>query len=160
MFGNNRDISLFRSISREVVNDIIEQEIGYYKIDLNSTVSNLYGESEGKSYIGPILLKCLIGRSDQNTTSEDKGSDRFRNVRVSFLRDDLIPYSLVPEIGDVVMWNNDYYEVDNLIENQLVVGKDPSYAITDYLNEFGSSFSIIIEGHYTRIEKLNIEKIR
>jgi hypothetical protein len=28
--------------SREVVNDIIEQEIGYYKVYLNSTKANIY----------------------------------------------------------------------------------------------------------------------
>ena len=160
LYGKFRDISLFRSISREVVNDIIEQEIGYYKINLNVTNANIYGESKEHSYIGPILLKCLINRSDQNTISEDKGQDRFRDINIAFLRDDLIIYNLLPEVGDVVLWNNDYYEIDDLIENQLIVGKDPNYAITNYLSDFGSDFSIIVKGHYTRPEKLNIERVR
>ena len=165
LYGKYRDISLFRTISREVVNDIIEQEVGYYKTNLNLTDTNLYGESSqkssaGKTYIGPVLLKCLITRGDQTTTSEIKGPDRFRDLSVAFLRDDLIVYNLVPEIGDVILWNKDYYEVDNLIENQLIVGKDPNYAITNYLNEFGSDFSIILNCHYTSPEKLNIEKVR
>jgi hypothetical protein len=160
LFGKDRDISLFRTISREVVNDIIEQEIGYYKINLNVTNTNIYGESIQKSYIGPVLLKCLITRGEQNTTSEDKGQDRFRDINVAFLRDDLVIYDLLPEVGDVILWNNDYYEVDNLVENQLIVGKDPNYAITNYLSDFGSDFSIIVKGHYTRPEKLNIERVR
>ena len=158
--GKPRDISLFRTVSREVVNDIIEQEVGYYKVYLNSTKVNIYGESQAKSYVGPVLLKCLIIRGDQTSTTQDYGPDRNRDLTVAFLRDDLIPYELVPELGDVVLWNKDYYEVDNLVENQLIVGKDPNYAITDYLNQFGSDFSIILNCHYTRPEKLNIEKVR
>jgi hypothetical protein len=160
LYGKSRDISLFRTISREVVNDIIEQEVGYYKVYLNSTKVNIYGESQAKSYVGPVLLKCLIIRGDQASTTQDYGPDRNRDLTVAFLRDDLIPYELVPELGDVVLWNKDYYEVDNLVENQLIVGKDPNYAITDYLDQFGSDFSIILNCHYTRPEKLNIEKVR
>ena len=160
LYGKSRDISLFRTISREVVNDIIEQEIGYYKVYLNSTKANIYGESQDKSYIGPALLKCLITRGDQTSTSGDPGSDRFRDLTVAFLRDDLLPYELVPEIGDVILWNKDYYEVDNIVENQLIVGKDPNYAITNYLDQFGSDFSIIFNCHYTRPEKLNIDRVR
>jgi hypothetical protein len=160
LYGKSRDISLFRTISREVVNDIIEQEVGYYKVYLNSTKVNIYGESQAKSYVGPVLLKCLIIRGDQSSTAQDYGPDRNRDLTVAFLRDDLIPYELVPELGDVVLWNKDYYEVDNLVENQLIVGKDPNYAITNYLDQFGSDFSIILNCHYTRPEKLNIEKVR
>jgi hypothetical protein len=59
LYGKSRDISLFRTISREVVNDIIEQEIGYYKVYLNSTKANIYGESQDKSYIGPCIIKMF-----------------------------------------------------------------------------------------------------
>ena len=161
LYGKSRDISLFRTVSREVVNDIIEQEVGYYKVYMNSTKINIYGESQAKSYVGPVLLKCLITRGDQTSTSGDPGSDRFRDLTVAFLRDDLLPYELVPEIGDVVLWNKDYYEVDNIVENQLILGKNPDYAYNaPYLNDFGSSFSIVCQTHLTRAEKLNIEQQR
>lgn len=160
LFGGGRDISLFRTISRELVNDIIEQEIGYYKIYLPQTSTNIYGESLKKSYIGPVLLKGLITREDQTTNNDKIIPDRNRNIKIAFLRDDLIPYQLVPEKGDIIMWNKDYYEVDNQIENQLVVGKDPNYHISSYLDYFGSDFSIIVECHYTRIDKLNLIKYK
>jgi hypothetical protein len=160
LFGGGRDISLFKSISRELVNNIIEQEIGYYKITLPQTTPNIYNESLNKSYIGPVLLKCLLSREPQSTTSDKGVPDRNRNITVAFLKADLITYQLVPEKGDIVMWNQDYYEVNNQIENQLIVGKDPDYKISPYLDYFGSDFSIVIECHYTRIEKLNLSKTR
>lgn len=160
LYGSSRDISLFRNISRELMHNIIEQEIGYYKVQLDVTETNIYGESQEKSYIGPVLLKCLIDKNPQQTANQEYGPDKTRDLTVRFLRDDLVPYNLVPEVGDVMLWNNDYFEVDNVIENQLVVGKDPSYAISQHLSDFGSSFSILVNGHYTRPEKLNIERVR
>ena len=35
LFGEARDISLFRHINRELINNIIEQQVGYYKIILD-----------------------------------------------------------------------------------------------------------------------------
>lgn len=160
LFGSHRDISLFRHISREVVNRIIEQQIGYYKINLNNTKKNIYGESNEKFYNDPVLLKCLIIRQDQNNEDSDLGPDVERSERFAFLRDDLILYNVVPEKGDVILWNNDFYETDNIVENQLIVGKYPEYSYSDDVQNFGSSWSIVLDTHYTRAEKLGIIKER
>ena len=50
LFGGSRDISLFRTMNRELINDIIQTEIAYYKIILDQTVTNVYGESNKKYY--------------------------------------------------------------------------------------------------------------
>ena len=49
-FGSDRDVSLMVNIGRELLHDIIEQEILYHKISLEDTDVNLYGESTSKSY--------------------------------------------------------------------------------------------------------------
>ena len=48
LFGGSRDISLFRHMNRELINDIIQTEIGYYKIVLDQNQPNLYGEAPDK----------------------------------------------------------------------------------------------------------------
>jgi hypothetical protein len=38
LFGGSRDINLFHTINSELINDIIQTEIGYYKFALEQTV--------------------------------------------------------------------------------------------------------------------------
>ena len=49
IFGSSRDIDTFKIMSKELLNDIITQQIGYYKIVLNDTPVNIYGESITKN---------------------------------------------------------------------------------------------------------------
>jgi len=172
LYGENRDISFIRHINRELINNIIEQKCGFYKLSLNQTDSNIYGESNGnKTYNDPILINCLIDRGEQNSSSDNEGIDINRDVKFRFLRDDLaglslstelnqdgkgFAYNIVPEIGDVILWNEDYYEIDTIVENQLILGKDPSYSYSNNTTDFGNSLSIIVSTHYTRPEKLGI----
>jgi hypothetical protein len=32
LFGGSRDISLFNTLNKELINDIIQTEVGYYKL--------------------------------------------------------------------------------------------------------------------------------
>ena len=159
LFGGSRDISLFRHINKELINNIIQQSVGYYKIALDKTSSNLYGESLVKTYNDPILVNCLIERSSQEWTESEFGADVTRSINVRFLRDILVDINLVPEVGDVVLWQENYYEIAGTIENQLFVGKDPSYAY-DNTTDFGSSISIIVNAQYVRPEKLGLKQER
>lgn len=176
LFGEARDISLFRHINRELLNNIIEQKVGYYKIVLEKTESNMYGEANGtKIFNDPVLLNCLIDRGDQTTSTDEFGPDITRTVSFRFLRDDLagydlstefsndakgFTYNIVPEIGDVILWNNDYYEVDGITENQYFVGKYPEYSYSSTTDNFGTSLSIILSTHYMRPEKLGLNPQR
>jgi hypothetical protein len=159
LFGGSRDISLFRHINKELINNIIQQSVGYYTINLEKTTSNVYGESSNKTYNDPILVNCLIERNAQAWTETEFGTDVTREINVRFLRDILVDINLVPQVGDVVLWQENYYELSGIVENQFVVGKDPSYAYDD-TNDFGSSISIIVTAQYIRPEKLGLKQER
>ena len=62
LFGGARDISLFKTMNKELINDIIQTEIGYYKFVLQETEVNVYGESDRKIYYEPLLIPCLIDK--------------------------------------------------------------------------------------------------
>ncbi len=159
LFGGSRDISLFRHINKELINNIIQQSVGYYKVALDKTISNLYGESSNKTYNDPVLVNCLIERTPQTWVETEFGTNVNQDITVRFLRDILVDIQLVPEVGDVILWQENYYEIAGIVENQLVVGKDPSYAYDD-TTDFGSSISIIVTAQYIRPEKLGLKQER
>jgi len=160
LFGSNRDFQLLVGINRELLKDVIEQDILYYKLSLEDTIANLYGEATEKTYWEPVKLNCLITRGDQIISVDDFGPDLGREASFAFLRQDLVDVSTVPEVGDIVMWHENYYEVDTVRENQLFLGKDNSYNLTSYGDQFGSSVSIIVDCHLTRADRVGIVQVR
>ena len=160
LFGSARDISMFRHMNRELINDVIQTEIGYYKIVLEQNETNLYGERPDKVYYEPVRISSLITKQDQTWDATDFGHDVNQTIQYAFLRDDLVEINLVPEIGDIILFNNNFFEIDSLVENQYYVGKVPDYSISEDTRDFGSSWSILVNTHISRVEKLNLIPLR
>ena len=160
LFGGSRDISLFHTINSELLKDIIQTEVAYYKFALEQTTANVYGEAVGKNYYEPLKIACLISRTDQDWSSDDFGSDVNQVVDFRFLKQELRSINLIPEIGDILLFRNNFYEVDSRIENQLAFGKDPDYALSSETSNFGGNFSITLGTHISRVEKLNLVPLR
>ena len=160
LFGKSRDINLFHTINSELLKDIIQTEVAYYKFALEQTISNVYGEAPGKNYYEPMKIACLIERQDQSWASDDFGSDVNQSIDFRFLKDELITINLIPEVGDLLLFRNNFYEIDAKIENQLIMGRDKDYAISTETIEFGESFSISVGTHISRIDKLNLIPLR
>ena len=160
LFGGSRDISLFHNISNELLKDIIQTEVAYYKFALQQTSVNVYGEAPGKNYYEPMKIACLITREDQAWSSDDFGSDVSQNHVFAFLKNELKEINLIPEVGDILLFRNNFFEVDSRVENQLILGKDSDYAISTETSDFGESFSIIVNSHISRVEKLNLIPLR
>ena len=81
-------------------------------------------------------------------------------MKKCFLKKELQDINLLPEIGDLLLFKNNFYEVDSRVENQFILGKDPNYAIATETTDFGKSFSIIVNTHISRVEKLNLIPLR
>ena len=160
LFGGSRDISLFNNLNKELINDIIQTEVGYYKFVIEKTISNIYGESMGKMYYEPVRLAGLIDRQDQSWSSDEFGSDINQTLNFKFLKKELKDINLVPEVGDILLFRNNFYEVDGRIENQLIMGRDADYAMATETIDFGESFSIQVSTHISRVEKLNLIPLR
>lgn len=160
IFGHERDISFFRHISRELLSRIIETKIGYYKIDLERTKDDVYGEAEQKFYYDPVLIDCLIERGDDLFIDKNGTVDYTKPASFRFLRDILAEMNIVPEIGDILLWNDNYFEADNVNENQLIGGKDPLYSYASHTDSFGASWSITLRCHHTNPGRLGISQVR
>ena len=158
IFGSARDMSLFRSVNKEMLHKYIDTEVLFYKLSLGDTATNIYDETSKKVYSTPVLIFSIITLEEQAWSSDDYGMDLMQNATFGFLRDDLVDNNLVPQIGDVLEYKSGFYEIDTFKENQFVAGKDPD-------NWFGGSshgynVSIICDAHLTRQSKLNIVETR
>ena len=166
LFGRQRDINLFTSINRELLGDVITQQCAFYKYRLDQTIINIYGEAaEDKYYEGPTLFNCLVDRGDEQYPESDMGVDFNWSVVFKFLREDLVDAQTVPEVGDIILYNEGYYEVDNTNANQYILGKNPDYPnsvnpLNPGLEQFGANFSIVCQTHYVPGDKLGINKQR
>ena len=159
LFGSTRDFNLMTKLSRELIRDIVEQEILYHKISIEDTDVNLYGEAMQKSFWEAVKLNCLITRGDQVIDIQEFGPDLGREASFAFIRKDLVDLNVVAEVGDIIQWHNDFYEVDTVRENQLFLGRDSSYNLASYANNFGSSASLIVDCHLTRADRVSINQV-
>ena len=165
LFGSSRDISFIKKINNELIDDIIQQEVDYYKYNLSETkgitTENVYGEaSSQKTYYTPVRLTCLLTRGDQAYVQDDQfGIDVTQPFTFSFLKPKLREINLVPNAGDIIEVRGAYYEIDQVNENPFVVGRDGDYG-KSVGSEFGESLSIICVAHYTRVTRLQIVKSR
>lgn len=165
-YGSERDISLFRHLNRELMGDIITQQCAIYKFKLDETKVNIYGEAAGeKYYMGPVLFNCLVERRDQEYPETDLGTDFNWGANFKFLRDDLVDSDVVPEVGDIILYQEGYYEVDSIIANQYYMGKNPDYPnspnpLNPDLDKFGYNVSIICQTHYVPADKVGITRER
>jgi hypothetical protein len=166
LFGSARDISVFRHVNRELLGDIINQQVAFYKFKLNETISNIYGEASGEKYYdGPILFNCLITRIDQQYIDAPYGVDFNWQIQAAFLRDDLVDAKYLPEVGDILLYQESYYEINSIIINQLFVGKDPLYPnetnpLNPGLSDFGYNVSTVVKAHVVPADKLGISRER
>jgi hypothetical protein len=160
LFGSLKDISTFKGISRELLENVVSQAIGYYKYRLDDSAVNIYGEGVNKYFIGPILINCLIERGDFTVDKNEISLEIKRGVSFRFLKYHLVQANVIPEIGDVVMYNEGYYHVDIVNENQLILGRDNDFAYENGLENFGSSYSVVLTTHLSSQEALGIDKNR
>lgn len=158
IFGSVNDVGTLLHIGRELVKDVVEQEVLLYKVSLEDTQDNLYGEATEKFYWQPLKLNCLIRRGEQDWNVQEYGSDINRSTEFAFFKEDLRDVNGLIEVGDIIEWSKDYFEVDGIKENQMFLGKDLDYRLNTPTWKFGSSVSIVAKTHLTRVSKLNVRE--
>lgn len=166
LFGSSRDISFILKVNGELLDNVIQQEVDYYKLYLPEAKShdsaNLYGEASAqKTYYSPVRLSCLVDRTQgfQSVQDDQIGIDVTSNYVFKFLRPKLEELGLVPQIGDIIEDRGNYFEVDNANEAQFFAGKDKDYG-KNVGAEFGRNISIECTTHLARVTRLQITKFR
>ena len=162
MFTGQRDVSLVRKLNRELMGNIITQQCALYQFKLEETKVNIYGEAaESKFYNGPFLFNVLINRQNQAYAENEEGIQFNQPIEFYFLRDDLVDADVVPEVGDIVLYQESYYGVQSTVGNQYWGGKNPDYPnnvnpLNPGLEKFGNNLSILVSTYYIPADKVAI----
>jgi hypothetical protein len=151
-----KDLATIEKFNRELLGEpnisddgIIDQFVILYRTSVYETDTNMYGEaSDGKVYKRPVKLPCVVDAGDFDFNYSDFGPDNKQDVSFAFQRAYLVEVDLKPEIGDIMKWNDGYFEVDKFNENQLIGGN------------FDNSHSIVVSAHLTRMPTTNLEEYR
>ena len=151
-----KDLATIEKFNRELLGEpnisddgIIDQFVILYRVSVYETETNMYGEaSEGKVYKQGVKLPCIVDASDFDFNYDDFGPDNRQSVSFAFQRAYLVEVDLKPEIGDIMQWNDGYFEVDKFNENQLIGGN------------FDNSHSIVVSATLVRRPTVNLEEYR
>lgn len=161
LFGSINDIGFFKMVNNEIISDIIEQNVGYYKLNLEETKADMYGDSIHKVWNDPVLIPCIINHGEFTTVNESSTTNVTRQLSVFFLKTILEEHGIYPERGDFILWNEDEFELRIVNENTYVSGKLPEYNYSEpYLDNFGGSLSIECVFTYVSPEKSNLKSAR
>jgi hypothetical protein len=146
-FVSQKDFNFFQHINRELISDVVDVDVILYKIALETTAINLYGEATEKARYTGVELKSLVKFPKTISSTKDGfGADVDQNVEFRFVRALLEQVSTYPEVGDIIYYDESYYEIDNVNDTQLVAGQ-PQYTT-----------SILCNAHLTRRSGIQIEE--
>lgn len=121
LFLKTRDLQLFRRVSKQLVQSIMDVQVTYIKLDTSKMKSNLYGETKRGilQIYKRVNLHCLVQHSPQQTDYENNIS--YNNSTIfKFLISTLQQKDVVPQIGDFIMWNNQYWQITSITQQQLI----------------------------------------
>lgn len=145
-FVTERDFQFFQHINKEIVMDIVDVPVVLYRIVPELTSINIYGESTNKARYRGIQLHALVQYSGTEPVSEGFGFDASQTAEFRFVRKLLQDTNTYPEVGDVIGYNESFYEINSINEIQLIAGR-PQY-----------THSIVCSTHLTRRSSINIEE--
>ncbi len=141
-----RDIEFFKSISRELVDTVIQTAIVFYKLNIYETKVNLYGEALNKTYHTGVEMYCLVDKDDQVTRYEGFGPDLNQTISFKLDKYKCEEIGIYPEAGDIILFDNSYYEVNSTNEVQFIGGQPTN------------NYSIVCSTCMVRKSDLNIEE--
>ena len=163
LFGSARDASLVRHLNRELINELIDMEIGFYKLSPQDSSVNLYDETENKVYYQRMAINCLIRKDEKSYVADEVGYDQTRSGEFAFYRDDLVDKNIIIEEGDIIEYDNEFYEVNGVSSSKYFGGRNPSTDlgyVRNQRDEFGKSIAVVATAHVVKRNRLNIQEVR
>jgi len=145
-FGSERDFSHMIAFNNELIQKWVDVNVIIFKVDQVKTKLNSYDEANTRVYFQGVSAPCLVnwGRAtmvqDMMTINAEQPG-----VDFGFVRNMLWEKDFYPEVGDIILFDYRYYEINNINEIKLWIGQEDH------------SIEVICHTHLTRDQDLQLD---
>jgi hypothetical protein len=123
-FVTSREIDFINVISKELIQHVVGQTVGYYAISLEkSKLNQLYNEAERKVWAAPILIDALVNYDNPNVKSTNGVQDTQYSLEVYFHNQELTERNVRPKDGDFIEYGQVFFEITSVVQPQLIFGQ-------------------------------------
>lgn len=139
---------MIQHYNEEFVEDVVEVLVRFYKMDVDRTKTTFRGETgpAGKEYNRVIELHSLVVPQDQQTDDSDYTYDVDRAAEFGFQRERLKEKEFYPQRGDLIEWDEEFFEIENVVDNELLGTK------------YFYRHSIVCDTHRVRVSNTDLVK--
>jgi hypothetical protein len=124
LFLGQKELKFFNSITREVIQKMVEQRIIYYSVSEEHTQSHrVYDESTVKTVFTPVEINALVLYVEPEQSNNDFTIDTVFRLEVYFHIDELQDRRIIPREGDFLKFLDKVYEIEKLTRPQIVYGQ-------------------------------------
>ena len=160
-FAPGQDVDFQVSSVTEGYKRLMSMQVAYYKIIPQQSNVNIYGESLSKYYYEPVMMKCYIERGNEQIQVDDYGPTNTQTSKFWFVYEMMLQIGVFPEVGDIMLDRERYYELHNVNENHIMFGNDDQYYLqgtfeSNPLFKRGESLMYELDAHMTRVTHLNL----
>ncbi len=112
IFFGDEEEALFNSLGRELVETLVNQHFTLFRVDVQATDGNFYGEAKHKVYKTALEIKARIQIQDTDLYSEG-GIRRMSkgDMQAGVYREHLTELSAEINVGDFIKFQGKFYEI-------------------------------------------------
>lgn len=141
LFVTQREIDFFNDIGKEVVKDIVGQQVIYWPVStLKTKIHPVYNEAVKKIFENPIRIDALVGQPTWETRITQFGPEQINKLEVFIQARDLSQKSIEVSEGDYFTYGEQAYEIVAAVNMNNFFGQvehDIGFKITGLLAKAG-----------------------
>ena len=123
-FVTDRKLSFINSISRELHQHVVDEQVYYYSIaNRESPPDDLYNESVRKSWAAPVRINARVLYDNLSSKAGIFGLDSQIASEIYFHTQELVERNVAPREGDFIEYGQTFYEITSVSQPQLVFGQ-------------------------------------
>jgi len=123
-FITEKEFAFIEKINKELIQGFVGQEVIYYAISLEHTVSNdLYNESIDKVWFSPVKINARVEYDNPGVSTTNFTLDSIYSLNVFFQTDELTDRNVKPKEGDFLEFGQIVFEITAVTQPTLVFGQ-------------------------------------